>query len=107
MGGFPRFQSPTALGDCGLIQRPAEDSMTPGMLTSVRELHSRVSDGVCVRLLWCQHGGRVFVAVNDHKSGDAFSLEVPEGERPLQVFHHPYAYASWSRNPGSWWVKPL
>jgi hypothetical protein len=37
----------------------------------------------------------VFVAVNDHKTGDAFSVEVPEGERALQVFDPPYAYATY------------
>ena len=34
------------------------------------------------------------VAVNDSKTGDSFSLEVHEGERALDVFHHPYAYAA-------------
>jgi hypothetical protein len=32
----------------------------------MRELHSRVNDGIHVRLLWCEGDGRVFVAVNDH-----------------------------------------
>ena len=68
--------------------------MTPEMLTSIRELHDRENDGVQVRLLWCQETGRLFVAVNDRKAGDAFSVEVPKGKRPLEVFHHPYAYAA-------------
>ena len=67
--------------------------MTPELLTSMRELHSRLHSGLHVRLLWCEGDGRVFVAVNDHRTGDAFSVEVPEGERALQVFEHPYAYA--------------
>jgi hypothetical protein len=66
--------------------------MTPESLISMRELHSRTADGLHVRLLWCQGSGRVFVAVNDNKTGEAFSLEVPEGERALQVFDHPYAF---------------
>ena len=37
---------------------------------------------------------RVFVAVNDRKTGEAFSVDVPRGLRALQVFHHPYAYAA-------------
>jgi hypothetical protein len=41
---------------------------------------------------WCESDGRVFVAVNDHGTGEAFSVEVPDDERPLQVFRHPYAY---------------
>lgn len=34
------------------------------------------------------------VAVTDTKTGDAFELPVREGERALDVFHHPYAYAA-------------
>lgn len=68
--------------------------MTPETHISLRELNSRTSDGIQVRLLWCQGNGRVFVAVNDHKAGDAFSVEVPDGERALHVFNHPYAYAA-------------
>ena len=60
----------------------------------MRELDSRENDGIQVRLLWCEGNGRVFVAVNDRKSGDAFSIEVPKGGRALQMFHHPYAYAA-------------
>ena len=68
--------------------------MTAQTLTSVRELHSRTSDGMSVRLLWSQDDNRVFVAVNDHKTGETFSVEVPDGERPLHVFAHPFAYAN-------------
>jgi hypothetical protein len=68
--------------------------MSPELLTSTRELQSRINDGIHVRLLWCEGDGRVFVAVNDHKTGDAFSVDVPEGEPALQVFHHPYVYAA-------------
>jgi hypothetical protein len=60
----------------------------------MRELHSRTSDGILVRLLWCEHNNRVFVAVNDNKTGETFSLEVPAGQRALHVFDHPYAYAT-------------
>ncbi len=68
--------------------------MSPEMLTSIRELHSRIAQGVQVRLLWCKENGRLFVAVNDITTGEAFSIEVPEGKRPLEVFHHPFAYAA-------------
>lgn len=67
--------------------------MTPESLTSVRELDSRFSDGIQVSLWWCKHDGRVWVSVLDTKTRDAFCLQVLEGERPLDVFHHPYAYA--------------
>jgi len=68
--------------------------MTPDLFTSMRELHSRISDGLHVRLLWCESDGRVFVAVNDSKTGDAFSTEVRERGRALDAFHHPFAYAA-------------
>lgn len=60
----------------------------------MRELHSRTADGILVRLLWCQERDRVFVAVNDHKTGETFSVEVPDGARPLHVFAHPFAYTT-------------
>lgn len=71
--------------------------MTAEMMTSLRELHSRTADGIIVRLFWCQDENRVFVAVNDEKTGETFSVEVPEGERPLHVFAHPFAYANQTR----------
>jgi len=68
--------------------------MTPEILTSIRELDSRFTNGIQVRLLWCQHDDRAWVSVVDTASRDVFCVEVHEGERPLDVFHHPYAYAS-------------
>ena len=68
--------------------------MSPQMLTSLRELHSRETDGIDVRMLWCERDNRVFVAVSDHKTGEAFSVEVAGGERAMDVFRHPYAYAA-------------
>jgi hypothetical protein len=59
-----------------------------------RELDRRTSDGIEVRLLWSQNDGRVTVTVTDTKTGEAFELPVREGERALDVFHHPYAYAA-------------
>ena len=59
-----------------------------------RELDRRTGDGIEVRLLWCQNDGHVTVAVTDTKTGEAFELPVREGERALEVFHHPYAYAA-------------
>jgi hypothetical protein len=68
--------------------------MTAEVLTSIRELHTRVTDGIQVRLLWCQHDGTLWVTVVNTKTGDAFHVGVQNGERPLDVFHHPYAYAA-------------
>jgi hypothetical protein len=62
--------------------------------TTVRELQTRVSDGLHVSLLWCQRDARVWVAVTDTKTGDAFSVPVRDSDRALDVFQHPYAYAA-------------
>jgi hypothetical protein len=71
--------------------------MTGEMLTSHRELHSRTTDGMVIRLLWCAEEDRVFVSVDDQKTGQAFSVDVPKGERPMHVFTHPFAYANQTR----------
>jgi hypothetical protein len=68
--------------------------MNAQIVQHMRELDSRISDGIHVRLLWCDRANRVTVAVADAKTGDAFTIDVGEGERPLDVFHHPYAYAA-------------
>ena len=68
--------------------------MIAEVLTSIRELDSRVTDGIQVRLLWCEHNGTLWVAALNTRTGDAFCVEVHDGERPLDVFHHPYAYAA-------------
>lgn len=64
-----------------------------------RELDSRVSDAIDVRLPWHPTDERLTVAVADAKTGDAFELPVHEGERALEVFRHPYAYAAWAQHP--------
>jgi hypothetical protein len=67
--------------------------MTATTTQLMRELDHRSSDGIDVRLLWCERDGRVLVAVNDAKTGEAFTIEVREGENAMQVFNHPYAYS--------------
>ena len=37
------------------------------------------------------------MAVADSTTADAFVVEVREGERAMDVFHHPFAYAAWHR----------
>ncbi len=68
--------------------------MTQPLTHITRELDRRTGDGIDVRLLWCQEDGRLTVAVADTQTGVAFELPVREGERALDVFHHPYAYAA-------------
>jgi hypothetical protein len=67
--------------------------MTPST-TAVRELAHRRNDGLDVRLLWDSATDRVSVALQDGKTGEGFDVEVGPGERALDVFHHPFAYAA-------------
>ena len=67
--------------------------MNTEILTSIRELDSRVSDGIHVRLLWSECEPRPWVSVIDTRTGDVLQVEVGDDERPLDVFEHPYAYA--------------
>ena len=74
---------------------PDLDSSTTATTTAgTRELDSRSGDGIRVSLLWHPHDGHVSVTVEETKSGVIFDLPVREGERALDVFHHPYAYAA-------------
>jgi hypothetical protein len=68
--------------------------MMAEMLTSMRELDSRTSDGILVRMLWSEGDGRLFVSVDDRRTGQAFSVEVPEHARAREVFDHPFVYAT-------------
>ena len=68
--------------------------MTVDSATSVRELDCRWTNGIQVRLLWCPFDGRVSVAVMDTRSGESFRYDVADRERPLDVFYHPFAYAT-------------
>jgi hypothetical protein len=58
------------------------------------ELDRRTSDGIDVRLLWCQNDDQVTMAVTDTKTGETFEVPIREGERALEVFRHPYVYAA-------------
>jgi hypothetical protein len=60
----------------------------------IRELDHCVEAGVDVRLLWNARDGRVTVEVDDAPTGDLFRLDVLEGDRALDVFRFPFAYAA-------------
>ena len=68
--------------------------MNAAPLTPLRELHSRNLNGLLVRLLWSRMDDRAIVAVQDLGTGDSFQIDVHADESPLDVFHHPYAYAA-------------
>jgi hypothetical protein len=59
-----------------------------------RELDARGADGLDVRLLWDPVSDRVAVTVADAKTGLALEVPVGDGEAPLDVFRHPFAYAA-------------
>ena len=62
-------------------------------LVSMRELDYRFVDGLEVQLSWDSATGCIWVSVRDARTGSQFVIEVRDGERPLDVFHHPFAYA--------------
>ncbi len=58
-----------------------------------KELAQRENDGIAVRLLWDTETDGLSVSVHDWRTGEAFELTA-EPQRAMDVFHHPYAYAS-------------
>jgi hypothetical protein len=75
------------------MMRKQNRSMTQTQSTPRRrELDRRTGDGIVVTLLWDSVTGRVSVALDDTRAGDAYEFEIPAHEA-LAAFHHPYAYA--------------
>jgi hypothetical protein len=70
-----------------------ETAMNHDVLSSIRELASRTCDGLHVRLLWSAAERRTWVSIIDLKASDTVSVTVSDGQNPLDVFHHPFAYA--------------
>jgi hypothetical protein len=58
-----------------------------------RELASRESDGLAVRLVWHPGNDAVTVSVTDSRTGDRFQLAV-DRTHALDAFYHPFAYAA-------------
>ena len=69
---------------------PEEPEATTG--PSSRELASRENDGLHICLLWHPLRDAVTVAISDLRTGDRFEFPVA-GERALDAFNHPFAYA--------------
>ena len=57
------------------------------------ELARRTSNGVDVALLWTRRTNRLIVVVADASTGDRFTVDAPR-EQALDVFNHPFAYAT-------------
>ena len=68
--------------------------MTESALATTHELHSRVNDGIHVRLLWRSADDHLWVSVTDTKRREQFAVEVRDRGLALDMFHHPYAYAA-------------
>jgi hypothetical protein len=62
-----------------------------GMTT--RELNHRTIDGLDIRMLWDPGSNQVTIVVDDSRTGESFQVEVGPGERPMDVFMHPFAYS--------------
>ena len=68
----------------------------------ISELSSRSENGVDVALVWQQRDNRAFVVVVDHRTNDAFVLDVHENDSALELFHHPYAYSAHRHTEHTW-----
>jgi hypothetical protein len=68
--------------------------MTSTTAHHLRELDHRCSDGIDVHLLWDPRDHLLLVAVMDSRTYAGFTVEVADNARALQVFHHPFAYAT-------------
>jgi hypothetical protein len=75
--------------------------------STLRELDHRVNDGIDVTLFWRPEDDRVLVSVSDARTGQAFTIAVAEGQRALDVFHHPFAYAPAGADQASDGLAPL
>jgi hypothetical protein len=58
----------------------------------LRELDHRSGDGFDVTLLWSSQTGKIFVAVEDARTNEAFHITV-DPQDALEAFRHPYAYS--------------
>jgi hypothetical protein len=58
------------------------------------ELAVREQNGISVTLSWARGTELLAVTVVDDKNDDSFAFVLDPDERPLDVFYHPYAYAT-------------
>jgi hypothetical protein len=58
-----------------------------------RELAYRENDGLAVSLLWDPADDALTVTVLDGQTGETLEIPVADAS-PLEVFHHPFAYAA-------------
>ena len=58
-----------------------------------KELATRQTDGVVVSLHWRRADDKLTVTVDDTRTGERFRVPAKR-ENALEVFYHPFAYAS-------------
>ncbi len=64
-------------------------------MATFKELAHRAGDGVEISLFWSPGTGSLTVVVDDARAEERFELEA-RADNALEVFYHPYAYASTS-----------
>lgn len=62
----------------------------------LQELAFRSNGGLDVTLFWCPADDELMVCVCDQRRGAYFVMK-PEPQLALDVFYHPYSYASVSK----------
>lgn len=68
--------------------------MTTDVLTSIQELATRTVAGLHVQLLWSAVERRAWVSVIDVTRDQTVNVPISSSQSPLDVFHHPFAYAA-------------
>ena len=72
--------------------RPKTDDRHRGVEVPT-ELAHRAGDGVEVLLLWVRDND-LRIVVDDVRTGESFELSAGGGRQALELFYHPFAYAS-------------
>ena len=67
--------------------------MATDVLSSIQEPAAGTGDGLDVGLRWSAMERRTRVSVIDAERGRTVSVPIADSERPLDVFHYPFAYA--------------
>ena len=68
--------------------------------SELRELDHRRGDGFDVTLLWSARSGKVYVAVEDARTNEAFRIAV-DPSVAMDAFNHPYAYGCGNGSPAT------
>ena len=75
---------------------PRRDRLAPSLpraQTGCRELAARTFAEFEIRLLWNPPDDRLVVVVHDALGDERFEIPVRAGQRPLDVFYHPFGCA--------------